>query len=149
MKFIGLLHQAAAQLRVRVHRLRDALRELGVQWPRPRKKSRNTAFGTAGRQHTWSEAAQVVCADLSRVKLQTLSSASAFVHGGCVRGACVYDGRWEVKEACAGRCPDFNMRHVERARLSAATLPSWHFFLGGFALSLPAATRNGWCTWAR
>lgn len=96
-----------------------------------------------------AKAAQVVCADLSRVKLQTLSSASAFVHGGCVRGACVYDGRWEVKEACGGRCPDFNMRHVERACLSAATLPSWHFFLGGFALSLPAATRNGWCTWAR
>ena len=35
------------------------------------------------------------------------------------------------------------------ARFSAAALPTWHFFLGGLALSLPAATRNGWCAWSR
>ena len=31
-----------------------------------------------------------------------------------------------------------------RACCSAATLPSWHFFLGGLALSLAAATRTAW-----
>ena len=38
---------------------------------------------------------------------------------------------------------------MKRARFSAAALPTWHFFLGGLALSLPAATRNGWCAWSR
>ena len=33
---------------------------------------------------------------------------------------------------------------MKRARFSAAALPTWHFFLGSLALSLPAATSRRW-----
>jgi hypothetical protein len=121
------LHQAAAQLRVRANRLRGALRELGVQWPRPRKKSRNTAFGTAGRQHTWSEGRSSVSTpgDIPQVD----GASGAWSPAGSENGDASAVGCWHGAEnegSSSAGMPQLSMTEVmgrlveERRRRQAA-----------------------------